>query len=184
VPAGYDVKNWMAYRAAWDAWYKRHDEMLAQSIANGHEWKTVEPKAATKQPPPARAESQPPRPSPNAAWIPGYWQFTDGWLWSAGFWRVPQQDIEQEKTVEAPKPPPPPKVEPPPPTEVAYHQARRAIWTPGYWMWNGSGYIWIAGAWRIPDGAEMTWQPPTWRPSRRGTSIYVPGGFVRIRTRR
>lgn len=120
VPAGYKVEDWVAYRRAYDAWYAKHDAALAQSIADGHKWTTVEPKQPTKQPPPARAEVQPPRPSVHAAWIPGYWQDSGGWEWSAGFWRVPNEDIEQEKTVEAPAPPPAPKVEAPP---VEQHRA-------------------------------------------------------------
>jgi hypothetical protein len=182
VPDGYKLEDWIAYRRAWDAWYKQREDKLAQSRAQGHKWRTVERPVATKQPPPAKSETQPPKPSPNAAWIPGYWQDTDGWVWSAGFWRVPQQDIEQEKTVETATPPPAPKAEKPP--DVAYYSARKAIWTPGYWMWNGSGYIWIAGSWRIPEGVEMRWVAPTWRPTRRGTLIYVPGGFVRVGPRR
>jgi hypothetical protein len=182
VPADYKLEDWIAYSRAWNDWYRRGDEMLAASRAQGHQWKTVEEPAATRPPPPARAETPPPKPSPNAAWIPGYWQFTDGWVWSAGFWRVPQQDIEQEKTVEAPTPPPAPRTEAPP--DVAYHTARKAVWTPGHWMWNGAGYVWIAGAWRIPEAVEMRWVAPTWRPTRRGTSIYIPGGFVRVGRRR
>lgn len=174
---------WKEYREAHDAWWKLYDDALARSRAQGHKWTTYEQPKATKQPPAARAEVSPPKPSPNAAWIPGYWSDSDGWVWSAGFWRVPKEDIEQEKTVEAPAPPPVQKVEPAPQPEVAYYTARKAVWTPGYWMWNGAGYVWIAGSWRIPEAAGMTWVAPTWRPSRRGTSIYVPGGFVRIRRR-
>ena len=84
--------------------------------------------------------------------------------------------------IETATPPPAPKAEKPP--DVAYYSARKAIWTPGYWMWNGSGYVWIAGSWRIPEGVEMRWVAPTWRPTRRGTLIYVPGGFVRVGPRR
>lgn len=183
TPAGYTVERWREYRKATDAWYAQREAKLAESIANGHQWRTVEPIAPTKQPPPARTETPPPRPSAHAAWIPGYWHDADGWVWSAGFWRVPQEDIEQEKTVEAPAPPPAPKVDTAPQPDVAYYTARRAVWTPGYWMWNGAGYIWITGSWRIPEATGMTWVAPTWRPTRRGTSIYVPGGFVRLRRR-
>jgi hypothetical protein len=173
--AGFTADDWKAYRAAYDTWSAQHDEKLAESRAQGHKWTTVEPVKATKQPPPPRAEVPTPKPSPNAAWIPGYWSDDE---WSAGFWRVPKEDIEQEKTVEAPTPPPAPRVEVAPVVAV-----RKAVWTPGYWMWNGAGYIWIAGSWRIPEAAGMTWVAPAWRPSRRGGSIYVPGGFVRLRRR-
>jgi hypothetical protein len=183
VPDGVTAETWKAYREAHDAWFKGYDDALARSRAAGHKWTTYEQAKPTKQPPAARAEVQTPRPSPNASWIPGYWSDSDGWVWSAGFWRVPKEDIEQEKTVEAPAPPPVVKVEPAPQPEVAYYTARRAVWTPGYWMWNGAGYVWIAGSWRIPEATGMTWVAPTWRPSRRGTSIYVPGGFVRLRRR-
>jgi hypothetical protein len=182
TPDGYTGASWLAYRAAHDAWYKGHDDALAKSRAQGNKWTTVERAAVTPQPPPARPESKPPTPSANASWIPGYWQFTDGWVWSAGFWRVPPKDIEEEKTVEVAAAPPAPKVEAAP--DVAYHAQRKAVWTPGYWMWNGRGYIWIAGAWRIPEAAEMSWVAPVWQPTRRGTLRFVPGGFVRIGRRR
>ncbi len=183
IRAGYTAAEWIAHRKAEIAWAAQREAKLAQAIAEGHKWTTVEPIAATKQPPPARADTQPPKPSFNATWIPGYWQFTDGWVWSAGFWRVPKEDIEQEKTVEAPAPPPVLKADAAPTPDVAYYTARKAVWTPGYWMWNGAAYIWIAGGWRIPESAGMTWVAPTWRPTRRGTSIYIPGGFVRLRRR-
>ncbi len=183
VPDGVTSETWRAYRLAHDAWFEGYDDALARSRAAGHKWTSYENAEATKQPPAARAEVQAPKPSQHAAWIPGYWSDADGWVWSAGFWRVPKEDIEQEKTVEAPTPPPVHEVEAAPQPEVAYYTARKAVWTPGYWMWNGAGYLWIVGSWRIPETTGMTWVAPTWRPSRRGTSIYVPGGFVRLRRR-
>ncbi len=183
VPAGFKAEEWNAYRRAHNEWQAGRDEALLRSRQAGHKWKTYSMAPATKQPPPARAEVPTPKPSPNADWIPGYWHDSDGWVWSAGFWRVPKEDIEQEKTVEAPAPPPAPKVDAAPQPDVAYYTARKAVWTPGYWMWNGRLYVWIPGSWRIPQETGMTWVAPTWRPSRRGTSIYVPGGFVRLRRR-
>jgi hypothetical protein len=181
VPAGFTVDAWNAYKKASDEWYAGRDAAFEKSRAQGNKWTTIETPKATQQPPPAKTEQQPPRPSPNAAWTPGYWQFTDGWVWSAGFWRVPPQDIEQEKTVEAPAPPPAPKVEAPPQADVTYYTVRKAVWTPGHWMWNGNVYIWIGGAWRIPEAVDMSWVAPTWRATRRGTLRFVPGGFVRRR---
>jgi len=51
-------------------------------------------------------------------------------------------------------------------------------------MIGSPAYVWIVGAWRIPEAAEMTWQAPVWQPTRRGSLRFVPGGFVRIRARR
>jgi hypothetical protein len=43
--------------------------------------------------------------------------------------------------------PPAPIVETPPPAPgVGY------VWTPGYYNWNGSSYVWVNGGWAIPPG--------------------------------
>jgi hypothetical protein len=169
----------------------------------------------TSAPPPPRVEVKPPKPSKNAAWIDGYWQRDREWIWSPGFWRVPEADIAAEQTVEAPIAPPPVKVEqpppppaaavaepppppsattvtvtttttstppspPPPPATTAVTATTNLVWTPGYWAWNGSAYIWIEGAWRIPPQRGARWVAPTWTP-RRGRVVLVPGGWsVRV----
>jgi hypothetical protein len=42
---------------------------------------------ASAEPPAPRVESQPPAPSPNDVWIPGYWNWSNGrYDWVAGHW--------------------------------------------------------------------------------------------------
>jgi hypothetical protein len=108
---------------------------------------------------------------------------------------VPRSDIIAEQTVEAPVAPPPVKIEPAPAPPVAAEPAPpppaptvtvtappasppppNLVWTPGYWAWNGTAYIWIEGAWRIPPQADARWVAPTWKP-RRGRVVLVPGGW-------
>jgi hypothetical protein len=55
--------------------------------------------------------------------------------------------------------------------------ARAAVWIPGYWQWDGGGYVWIAGAWRIPPAAGQTWQPARWVVIRGGGAVFAPGGW-------
>ncbi len=146
------------------------------------------PPITNTPPPPALAETQPPRPSVNATWVPGHWVYVhSAWsFWSAGFWRVDDEDRAQGRTVTAPSAPPPPRAEP---------QAREAppaptaVWTSGYWAWN-AGWQWVAGAWRMPPvvtvgqgqaqgQGTMTWRPATWRVDVKvsGTFRFEPGGW-------
>lgn len=46
------------------------------------------------------------------------------------------------------------------------------VWTPGYWAWNGGGYVWVAGSWQRSPGPGWVWQPAEWQ--------HTPGGFVLI----
>jgi hypothetical protein len=127
-------------------------------------------------PPPARREeSQPPTPSRNAEWRPGYWHWNGGdWSWIVGQWRVPESDIEQELTAKAPSQPPAPQVEeaPPPPATVA-------VWTPGYWSWDGRAWIWVAGSWQIPPAARLEWRPARWE-VRGSVIVLVPGAWITV----
>ena len=137
---------------------------------------TVETKpqrAADRPPPPPQAETQPPRPSEHAEWVPGSWQWngTNDWVWLGGGWRVPEQDRAQHKTATAPTPPPAVRVEAPPPQPIA-----SAVWAPGYWAWNGGQWIWIGGHWAVPPRAGATWRPSTWIPE--GVQLRLdPGGW-------
>jgi hypothetical protein len=88
---------------------------------------------------------------------------------------VPDADIAAEQTAEAPTVPPPPKSEAP--TVAA---SATLVWTPGYWAWSGSAFIWIESAWRIRPTAGARWVAPSWTP-RRGRVVPVPGGWsIRI----
>jgi hypothetical protein len=137
-------------------------------------------------PPPALAETQPPRPSVNATWVPGHWVYVqNAWsFWSAGFWRVDDEDRAQGRTVTAPSAPPPPRAEP---QATEKPPAPTAVWTSGYWAWN-AGWQWVAGAWRVPPAqaagqgtgqGTMTWRPATWRVDVKvtGTFRLDPGGW-------
>jgi hypothetical protein len=165
---------WRAYNEAYSKWAKAYRELIDGEVAAGRTH-YIDSSVKTPPPPAARAETQPPRPSKNARWIPGYWHYEETkFHWIAGLWDVPQEDIEKELTVQAPTPPPvtPPSTVRDEPTEP--QPTRTAVWTPGSWYWDGRGYVWIAGAWRIPPSPQQTWQRPTWT-VRTGRAIYVPG---------
>ena len=168
-------EQWRKLESDHDAWYaslsdfvKAHDDMF------------LHPDAGTSSPPPpARAETQPPKPSVHATWVPGY-HHHDGatWVWIAGFWRVPEEDVKQELTTVAPTAPPPVRDESA--TRVAVVAPHDVIWTDGHWQWDGARWVWVDGAWRLPPERGVRWQVPTWRP-RGGTFIFVPGGWARRR---
>lgn len=130
-------------------------------------------KQSPDPPPPPRAEPAIPKPSQNAEWRPGYWHRAgSAWIWIAGLWRVPDEDIRAERTVHAPAPPPAA------PTEAApAAPAPATVWTPGFWQWTGSGWTWVAGSWQLPPTANLHWQPPRWI-NRGGVFIFLPGHWV------
>jgi len=171
-------ERWAAQQAAEDAWYKAYMANLAIDVKSGRTT-IVDSTVTAPPPPPPRAETQPPRPSQNARWIPGYWLYEDkSFHWLAGLWEVPEADVQRALTVQAPTPPPaePARDEPTAPAPV-----RAAVWTPGSWQWDGRAYVWIAGAWRLPPDENHTWQRATWS-VRPGRSTFVPGGWrVRVR---
>ena len=174
VVAGMTVERWKDYDRAYEEWSKRYRAFVEGEVASGRShW--VDDSVKTPPPPPARAETQPPRPSTHARWIPGYWQYAEGsFHWLAGMWDVPEEDIAKDLTVHAPTPPPPPPVAVEQPQEA--RPTVTAVWTPGQWQWDGRAYVWIAGAWRIPPTQQHEWKPATWSVSTRG-AIFVPGGW-------
>ena len=132
------------------------------------------PKPPDGPPPAPLADPQPPKLSENAEWRPGYWQWIDGnWVWLVGQWRVPDSDVEQERTTRAPSAPPPPKVE-----TIAVAPAATVVWTSGYWMWNSTQWIWVPGSWQLRPRAGVRWRAPEWR-VRGSIHILVPGGWTR-----
>lgn len=177
VRADMTVAAWKAYREASDRYIDAWNAYLAGEVHAGRASYYDSTARSAEAPPPSRAELRPPRPSVHAEWIPGFWQRDREWMWSAGFWRVPEADIAAEQTAQAPVAPPPVKTEAPPPPAAA---SATLVWTPGYWAWNGSAYIWIDGAWRIPPKPDARWVAPTW--AARGTvHVLVPGGWsIRI----
>jgi hypothetical protein len=69
-------------------------------------------------PPPIPYYIQPPDPTQDYIWSPGYWAYDSyggGYYWVPGTW------------VPAP--------------------AYGMLWTPGYWAWDGSNYFWTPGYW-------------------------------------
>jgi hypothetical protein len=178
VVADMTLERWRAYRDASDAYYKAYMANLDVEVRAGRTT-LLDSKVKTPPPPPPRAEAQPPRPSRNARWIPGYWLYEEAkFHWIAGLWDVPEEDVRRELTVQAPTPPP---AAPAHDAPVEPQPTRTAVWTPGSWQWDGRAYVWIAGAWRIPPDARHTWQRPTWNVNA-GKAIFVPGGWrVRVR---
>ena len=155
----WDPAEWGQRRSAWNA---RVDKL------------TAAPPRPSGPPPAPLADPEPPQPSTHAAWRPGYWEWTEGqWVWLAGMWRVPDEDIAAEQTATAPAEPPPPQAEQPPPPPV-----HAVVWVPGYWMWNGSGWIWIAGSYQLRPEPRLEWRAPAWR-VRGPVHVLVPGGWVR-----
>lgn len=125
-------------------------------------------------PPSPRDEIRPPIPSINAQWISGYWIWNGfNWGWICGQWRVPELDITKGLTVQAPHPPPANLNQ----EEIPPSPSPDAIWTAGYWQWDGQIYVWIKGSWQIPPSKRHIWNKATWRvtPSK---SIFIPGGWV------
>jgi hypothetical protein len=156
----WSTTEWQRHRAVWD-------QRVAVASA---------PAKQPDGPPPAPlAEEAPPKLSAHAEWRPGYWQWLDGtWVWLAGMWRVPDEDIVAEQTTTAPAAPPPPQAETPPPPPV-----RTAVWVTGFWQWNGTGWVWIAGSYQLRPDARATWRAPEWR-ARGNVHVLIPGGWIRI----
>lgn len=174
VSADMTVAMWKAYREASDRWVDLWNAYLRGEVHAGRASYYDSTARSTDAPPPPRTEVKPPRPSVHAEWIPGFWQHEQQWVWSAGFWRVPEADITAQQTASAPVAPPPVKTEPTPPPAPA--ASASLVWTPGYWAWNGSAYIWIDGAWRIPPHSGATWVTPSWS-AHGSVHVFVPGGW-------
>jgi hypothetical protein len=165
--------EWKTYQERYAAWVDRSRALSDREVAAGRSHYIDMTASSAVAPPPPRAEVRPPSPSTHAEWIGGYWHRETEWAWIAGFWRVPDEDIAADVTTHAPVAPPPLRDETQgrPPAVVA-------VWTPGFWAWDGRGYIWIDGAWRIPPPSGGRWIRPTWRPRRTGV-VFVPGGWRR-----
>jgi hypothetical protein len=71
----------------------------------------------TPLPPPQTAEVVGPSPSPDALWIPGYWDYNGtGYAWAPGHWEIP------------------------PPSSQSYVAA--------HWESRGGGYVFLRGYWQ------------------------------------
>jgi hypothetical protein len=144
--------RWRDCHAAWNAWCS--ETFGEPRVATGPSFPEVvapqraptapeppAPRTPDGPPPSPRAELAPPKPTPNAEWIAGYWGWTGfEWAWVAGGYRIPPGDLRP-----APEPSPAPRPEAPRP---APPRTSGQVWTPGQWVFTVSGWVWVAGAWR------------------------------------
>ncbi|AKF06582.1 YXWGXW repeat-containing protein [Sandaracinus amylolyticus] len=157
-------------------------------------------------PPPPLVELQPPTPSADVDWVPGFWRFDQtllDYVWVPGTFvlRPAPPQPAPEVVVRAPEPPPPPMPPPPPPEPTATREIDVAIppppppraevipvpprvpgvvWVAGAWRLEGRAWVWVPGAWQLPPSAGARPIAPTVR-ERSGVRIYVPGGWIDIR---
>ena len=111
-------------------------------------------------PPAARDDALPPRPSPRASWVTGWWRWEAGaWVWLSGWWQVPDDDRRADVAVVAPRPPPVPRVETPPPPPCP-----GAVWMAGHWALHLGAWVWAAGAWTLPPQPGARWSAARWVP--------------------
>ena len=97
-----------------------------------------------------------------------------GWLYDSGsvisiFVDAP---LEEPEPVAIGWAPPPMLVEeiPPPPS-------RDAVWTGGYWTWQGD-WVWCAGRWMMPPRPQYVWVQPYYE-HRDERVIFLPGYWSR-----
>ncbi|MCX5741051.1 MAG: hypothetical protein NT062_00975, partial [Proteobacteria bacterium] len=185
-PGGYHLHAVLEHRRAERTAYCAQHVDDARCWSDG-EWQTrrtawrqrvaaaLTPPAPPDGPPPAPlADSQPPKLSVHATWRPGYWQWAEArWVWLAGMWRVPDEDIASSQTTTAPSDPPPPQAEVAPLAPI-----RTAVWIAGFWQWDGTTWVWFSGSWQLAPAPRSTWTPPEWRPHG-AVRILIPGRWVR-----
>ena len=120
--------------------------------------KDAEP-AHVEKAPPAPITERPgvDRPSPEAIWIPGYWQWDGGrsdFTWVTGTWRVP------------------------PPGR---------FWVDGFWKRDDQGWYRVAGFWSDRQTDRIDWRkdgPPADRPEDKVTEapgpeyFFIPGQYI------
>lgn len=151
------------------------------------------PLVVPRQPPPP-IEELPANQRPdgdNVQWIPGYWGWDEDrqdFVWVSGFWRVPPpgrvwvagrwtaaqggfqwvpgfwQAAEQPTLQYLPPPPAPLEAAPSVPAPDA-----DCIYSPGYWTWQTTRYVWHPGCW-LPCRPGWVWVPPRY--------VWTPCGFV------
>lgn len=52
--------------------------------------------------------------------------------------------------------------------------ASNAVWIPGYWDYNGAGYVWTPGRWEIPPPMASSYVAAHWE-YRRNSYVFVRG---------
>lgn len=112
---------------------------------------------ADSQPPPLRAsaEVRPAKPDPNAAWVPGHWDWRGRWVWVDGRWDTPRPGYVWT----------PPVARPAPSGGVHYH--------PGHWRPRDSQ---PPPVYQQPGDVRVSVRPA--RPARPAE----PAGHVRVET--
>lgn len=127
-------------------------------------------------PPPApEVEMKPPKPSPSSVWVDGFHKWYKGkWHWMGGFWRVPKEDIEKNKTVKAPRMPPAALIQ----KDEIISPVPGAVWSPPYYMWDGEKWFFVKGRWIYPPDKNMKFVPPHWQKTPLGI-FFVPGKWVK-----
>jgi hypothetical protein len=80
----------------------------------------------------------------------------------------PESEIG-EGVIHVAPPPAPAESRPPRPFQDA-------VWTAGYWSWNGNAHVWVDGAW-VHAVPGRRWTPWRWEQSHGGW-VLIPGGWV------
>jgi len=69
----------------------------------------------------------------------------------------------------------PPPAAPAPQAEVVGAQPRPdAVWVPGFWEYNGQGYVWVNGYWAVPPAYHRNYVAAHWA-YRGGYYVYIRG---------
>jgi hypothetical protein len=108
-------------------------------------------------------------PPPNSQWVPGYWHDVDGgYQWVSGTWIPMSTGQSQNQQSYLPQPPASLETGPNSP-----QPSPNVSWTPGYWSWQASGYVWRPGFWAAVQ-PNWIWMPAhyAWTPSG---YLFVPG---------
>jgi hypothetical protein len=106
-------------------------------------------------------------PPPGRQWVPGYWNtVTGGFQWVPGAWvPVAAQDPNAQGQQQY-LPAPPASIEAGPNVPSP---ATGAVWAPGCWYWQPTGYAWRPGYWVVPQN-NWIWIPAHY--------VWTPGGYL------
>ena len=57
---------------------------------------------------------------------------------------------------------------------MANSPSPEALWIPGYWDFNGNGYVWTPGHWEVPPPNSRSYVAAHWE-VRANTNVFVRG---------